>query len=542
MTEFKKIDFGFITYFSVMLYVVFFGTRFFGTNDDMLMMLFVSGIYTGEPSEFITFQNIIVGLMLKQFYLFNPSINWYVGFLSFVQIISFTALYFLLRPLSSKRTNFFLFILPLLYFIVEVNLYLQFTKVAFIASTIGVLYGLRYIKNPKIKDLFLSTCFITLGLLIREHSAYGSVLLALPLILIFAYKYKTNILNKHFFISILLLLIITFSLKTYNESYYKNASEGWKNYRELIVKRGTIYFNRSISKECFERVSSSSFGLTHNDMLAFYKWTNDHNHIYTPKMLEHISENCGKEFFSQNKKLFKLDHLKNFFTKLSSFSSSYLLIFCLALLFVYDKRHIKFLVLYFTYFILLLFFINTMVFDNRVVSSLTLELYLLLLFTALIHKKPSFVWPKEAMVFSMSTFFLLIVYSNIYEKTVHKKVPFPIKEELFFLKGNYVIISKSGNFFSQLPLDANFQNMFKDTTFYYVGWNLGSPDSIKVLNGHTNFYELLLCKQNVILYTDAHRLPVIKTFLAEHYQTPVDFIQLKKDYYKVIINDLNKKI
>lgn len=541
MQKLKSIDYGTIVYFTTMFMTIFFGTRFFGTNDDMLMMLFVSGIYTGEPSEFITFQNILVGQLLKQFYLFSPNINWYVGFLSMVQIISFTALYFLLKPLSSKTTNFFLFVLPLLYFIVELNLYIQFTKVAFIASIVGVLYALRYSKEPKTRDLFLSAGFITLGLLIREHSAYGSILLALPIIFVFAYKYKTNILNKNFFIFILTLLIITFSLKTYNASYYNNASEGWKNYKELIAKRGAIYYNRSITKECFEQ-ASFSFGLTHNDILAFYKWTNDHNEVYTPEMLHHVSENCGKGFFSQNKKILKLNHFTNFFTKLSSFSSSYLLIFCLLLLFIYDKKHIKFLLLYFTYFILLLFFINTMVFDNRVVASLTLELYLLLLFTVLILKKPSFVSPKEAILFSISTFFLLIVYFNIYEKIVYKKEPFPIKEELLLLQGNYIITSKSGNFFNRLPLDTNFKNMFEETTFYYVGWNLGSPDSIKVLNGYKNFYELLLHKNNIILYTDKHRLPIIKTFFADHYQKHIDFIQFKQDYYKVIVNNLDKKM
>lgn len=124
----KRININFSIYFLTLFYITFFYTnKFFGTNDDMLMMLLVSGIYTGEATEYIVFQNILIGLFLKQLYTFLPDINWYTLLLSSSQFIAFTSIYFLVTSFTSnKRLIFFLFVLPMLYFLVEFSIYLQF--------------------------------------------------------------------------------------------------------------------------------------------------------------------------------------------------------------------------------------------------------------------------------------------------------------------------------------------------------------------------------------------------------------------------------
>lgn len=147
---FKKIDFNFLILLTILIYSTLFATRFFGTNDDMLMMLLSSGIYTGEASEYIVFQNILMGLFLKKLYLINNSINLYVIMLSLSQSISFIVLFNIFRQYLNKLSNFILFIIPIIYFIIEFNLYLQFTKVAFLSCIIGVIFLLDIFITPKV--------------------------------------------------------------------------------------------------------------------------------------------------------------------------------------------------------------------------------------------------------------------------------------------------------------------------------------------------------------------------------------------------------
>jgi hypothetical protein len=169
-----------------------------------------------------------------------------------------------------------------------------------------------------------------------------------------------------------------------------------------------------------------------------------------------------------------------------------------------------------------------MTFDNRVVASLQFEFFLLLLISFFVNK-------PILNNYLISTFAILIlIFSSLaITNSIHKKTSYSINTILPFLKNNYVIVSKSNNFLAKLPLDSDFQQIFSTIKFYYIGWNLGSPDSIKLLDGSNNFYELIINKPNVILYTDKHRLNVIKKFFLEHYNKKVEFKEIKENYYKV---------
>jgi hypothetical protein len=124
---------------------------------------------------------------------------------------------------------------------------------------------------------------------------------------------------------------------------------------------------------------------------------------------------------------------------------------------------------------------------------------------------------------------------SLFSEVVYKKKPFNIKKELTTLKDHYIIVSKSRNFFTYLPLETDFREMFKETVYYYIGWNLSSPDNNTVLDGVANFYELALEKENVIFYMDAHRLPIVKQYFLEHFHKNVEFYKLRDDYYKMKI-------
>jgi len=533
MKTLEKIDISFILYFGTMVYAVFFASRFFGTNDDMLMMLFVSGVYTGSPSEYIVFENILLGQFLKQLYIAFPTVNWYVFVLTAIQVFSFTALYFLMKRILDKKVLFFLFVLPTLYFVVEFNLYLQFTKVAFLAAIVGIIYIALYFHEKRNTYLVYAFIFLTVAYLVREYSVYGVVLLALPMGLFMLVRYTQQLFNIKFMVFLFLLGTTVIMLNSYNHNYY-NSSKEWKNFKELIDIRGYIYYDRSITKECFFE-EGKKFDISKNDVATYYKWTNDDTKVFTPELLNHIKEHCSQGTSGQFDKMKKPNFIQNFLKKLSTFDFMFMFVLFLYFFFIMPHKYKVLYVVYFSYFMGVLLYLFTMTFENRVVSSLTFEFYVFsMVLLTIVGTKKYYIYSK-LVSFLLFPLFMGGTYVSLLPTVVQKKKLFDIRKELPTFKDHYIIISKSGNFFASLPLDTDFREMFKNTVYYYIGWNLSSPDNNSVLKEIKNFYELALQEENVIFYMDAHRLPVVKQYFLEHFEKKVEFYKLRDDYYKMKI-------
>ena len=329
-----------------------------------------------------------------------------------------------------------------------------------------------------------------------------------------------------------------FLLQMYNQNYYNNTPQ-WKNFKALIDIRRIVYYDRSITKECFLK-NAKAYNISKNDVATFYKWTNDDANIFSPELLNHIHTSCTTGIKLQYEKAKNINSLTQFFQKLYSFDFAFMFIFILYLIYILSNQRKLFSILYFLYFMGVLFFIFTLIFDYRVISSLVLEFYLLLLLLTHLEKiKKYYIFNASLTYLSIGLFFA-ILYTILYPKVMYKKIPTPLENMLPMLKDNYILICKSKNFFNYLPLSTDFKNLFQDRKFYYLGWNLSSPDNHKVIQEFKNFYELILNKPSVILYMDAHRLPVIRQYIYEHFKKEVEFLEIYPDYYKVRI--LHKEI
>jgi hypothetical protein len=490
------------------------------------MMLFVSGIYTGEPTEYIVYQNILTGLFLKSLYISMPDIDWYILLLSSVQFVAFSILYFLFASLiNDTKLIFILFVIPMLYFIFEFSIHLQFTKVSFIAGITSVFFLVKYSLRQFNRYLIFSLFFLVLAALIRAESIYATYLLASPLLLYLLLKKR--LINKYTLFYITILLSTLLSLHHYNNYYYYNSSEKWGNYRDLILAKGIIYYDRSIERSCFQK-EFEKHNLSANDVTTFYKWLNDHE-LYTPERFQQVLDNCSSGLNYKINKALKYSSMKQFILKLLAFPSSFIWIVILFLIITIKRQKILPFIGYFFYFVLILFYIYTMVLNNRVVSSLSLEFYLILLS---LYFKSHITYRNYLIPLALilSTF----VFTQIFY-TVQSKKSYPINQDIPLLKGHYVTVSKSGNYFSQLPLNTNFKELFQKVRFYYLGWNVSSPDNQKVLpTTVNNVYELLINHpEKVILYSDFHRLPVLQQFVLEHYNKKIHFQHIKDNYYRV---------
>src|SRR5574340_1257988 len=70
------------------------GTPYYETNDDLSMQLIASGSFTGQPSEYLVFTNVVIGWVLRILYETWNGPNWYMIYLLAVHFASLTALAF----------------------------------------------------------------------------------------------------------------------------------------------------------------------------------------------------------------------------------------------------------------------------------------------------------------------------------------------------------------------------------------------------------------------------------------------------------------
>lgn len=111
----------------------------FNTNDDVFAMLITSGnVIATEPTEYILFSNLLIGIILKTLYAWMPLITWYGWYLIITMAASHTAiLYVILR----RQPGLLSILLYVLYYIscgAYMFIHLQFTMAASMAGIGGI--------------------------------------------------------------------------------------------------------------------------------------------------------------------------------------------------------------------------------------------------------------------------------------------------------------------------------------------------------------------------------------------------------------------
>jgi hypothetical protein len=176
---------GLAALLNVFLFSLFFTFAMprYETNDDLGMQMIASGFYTGQPSEYLVFTNILIGWPLRILYSLWPGCNWYFVYLVAVHYAALTALAFLVL---SRRYCWRFVLLHIGFFLLvetRVLLELQFTTTAFLAGAAGVVLlvdGLQPSRVPRWSLIIAGFAFTTLMAMIREPVAPLLVLIAFP--------------------------------------------------------------------------------------------------------------------------------------------------------------------------------------------------------------------------------------------------------------------------------------------------------------------------------------------------------------------------
>src|SRR5437773_804415 len=163
----------------IVVYAAVWGTPYFETNDDVWMMLTVSGQVTSpEPTASVIFMNFFLGRLLAELYRITGSVPWY----GLLHICSLTAALWaiayglIMKGMSYKRVG--LFLLCLVSCGLPFLIALQFTKTACLVGLGGLflLYG-TLIDGATASSgrqvscrLIAGGALLALGFLIREES------------------------------------------------------------------------------------------------------------------------------------------------------------------------------------------------------------------------------------------------------------------------------------------------------------------------------------------------------------------------------------
>jgi hypothetical protein len=252
----------------------------YGTNDDVGMRSIAEGIIgDGSQRQFLLFQNVLVGLVLRTFYGWAPGIPWYdleltaaagLGAL-FCQI----ALY---RHCTSGRE---LALATIVSFLVFVPIFqaLQFTASATLLAGGALLLGVSTTLRPPVGRLRLwaSGLVIAAGLLfgclIRLHAAFLVLIAAAPVLLLLGLHLRSA---RFPFLPVAALgfAVVLAPLAQFLNTAYYARSPGWEHVLNEYKQwgRATQYLHLDRSRADAFQAALSAVGWTENDYDMLSNW------------------------------------------------------------------------------------------------------------------------------------------------------------------------------------------------------------------------------------------------------------------------------
>ena len=89
--------------------IYFFFTASFQTNDDVGMMLEAAGVaIAAEPTEYLLFSNVLIGILLKNLYQISTSVAWYGWYLVGSLFVAHWAILYVILKRNPNFTAIFL--------------------------------------------------------------------------------------------------------------------------------------------------------------------------------------------------------------------------------------------------------------------------------------------------------------------------------------------------------------------------------------------------------------------------------------------------
>jgi hypothetical protein len=247
----------------------------FEENDDVVMLLFASGRYTGTPEFRLVFINSIWGLILKGLYSITKKIEWYSLLFAICHILSLSIVFW---SVFKRRINLFLRLLFLLFFLIlEIRFIAQFQFTT--TTTMLAFSGLILTLNNDKSKLNIGLILFAISTLIRFEAAILVFILFIPMLIKRFHDNRDWKVVKNFVFTFLAVIVFF----TINYFSYRTNND-WDTYYSYNNLRGAINDNPNTSKIGEE----SFYDFNVDDYSLLQSFFQDYN-IINPETIKKIN-------------------------------------------------------------------------------------------------------------------------------------------------------------------------------------------------------------------------------------------------------------
>jgi len=281
----------------LLTYAVVWETPHFETNDDVWMMLTLSGQVTSlEPTAFIIWMNLFFCQALAWLYSAADSVSWYglMQVSSIIIAVEVMLYALIIQGVSIERV--LLFVLCLISFALPVLIRLQFTKTSFLVGLSGIflLYA-TLLQQPSpwlmlaktLTRLLGVVLLLTLSFLIRKESLYLVVSLSIPLLLYLAWQTWRARTFSLLLITMLAVGLLLSGLDYGHQRAYAQDPE-WRRFNELLRLKSQFIDYNNIQYNPETQPYFTAVGWSENDYQMLIRWFYVDPVRYSPEHLRAI--------------------------------------------------------------------------------------------------------------------------------------------------------------------------------------------------------------------------------------------------------------
>lgn len=573
----NKLLFSVLINLIVLIAVVLIFSIKYEVSDDYMTESLVNGAYGTGMSIYLPFSSILYGFILNIFYHLYQGVNWYGIFLLLGGFISFVSvLYFLLNQTSWKKAMF-LYVVFLLFFMEDIYISIQFTKVATLLIMTGSLLFIDGSFENHRKNLIIGTILVCWGSLVRFKCLYICGIFIVYILLvqgIRCYQKKIDLKNMiQIALKGIVLIALVFSLRGAN-LILRNSQEDYQRYYEYNSLRSNIvdypFYGYDSHKEWCDEI-----GISENDFQAVISWNFVDNEYYSTDKMKAISDHLTQEREHYNKSI--IDTCREFYHRhYFKFLSFYGCVIISLLALIGEKKNIVNitavavltlgLLFYFNYVGRALYRVEWSVFLCAFMSLLYLsydtikEKYFKQYMIILLAMKCVFIGYEVLKIRGMGDYenqvYQTYYYSGEYnprryyfryDRNIYDELNQEIEknqDSYYFLDFNTTVQT----LYLDKPFFASFEEQHYKNYSYITGVTTNYPNVLKnyEINGFSNPIKGLMKENSYFVCDVEERKNNLLTFIKEHYDENAEFIEVKKvngiSIYQLILSMGNDMI
>ncbi|HEX2696398.1 MAG TPA: hypothetical protein VHM28_01740 [Anaerolineales bacterium] len=260
----------------------------YGTNDDVDMISVVAGYLGGKPFPFLTYSNVLLGLILKPLYSLHFGANWMILLFIGVNILSIWAFIYIIVSRFKDNSHKALGIAIVLICDSDVILNITFSSIALIACLAGACLLLTSAQKPSVGKNHLSVygiVLILLGSLIRIEAISLIPALILPVTVLLHNSFD----KKRLLYAFATGCIIISGFYAFDRLYLLSSPD-WYAYNIYNNTRSMLHDTPRLQ---MLHTAFRQIGWSANDTILFTQWFFPDKNVYSLANLQYLVKNIS---------------------------------------------------------------------------------------------------------------------------------------------------------------------------------------------------------------------------------------------------------